>query len=214
MPKNVIFIITIMLDVIAVASVIYFTMRGKRRGLIRTVAGLAVLIISFWGAGFLADSTAPTLSRTFVEPRMENWLSPKIISANATTPAQFANTLISIGIPKELAKSVSNSAPISDLILNASKTISEKITWGVLGLLYFLLILVLMRLVVRMLDQLFNLPVLSFVNALGGAICGAALGYFLIMIIATILINLNLGLTKELASGTKVLNFILTSNPF
>lgn len=201
------------LDIIIVGLFILFACRGKRRGLIKTVAGILVLILAFFGAGILADSTTPAISKTIVEPQITNMLTPKVESLNETTPRSFEKMLVDMGVPRDLAHNITESSPISEMLLNASKTLGEKLTYAVLCLLYFIVLLLALNLIVRLIDGIFKIPVLSFVNQLGGLLCGLIFGYLFIMIVGNILKSTGFIINNDTLMQTRILKYILLTNP-
>lgn len=214
MPFQFHFPFPIVLDVIAVAILLFFLWRGKRRGFIKTIAGILILILAFTGAGLLAKSTAPAISEAFVTPRIAEFLTPKAEALPDSTPGAFYNMLLDIGVPESLAQSITDSSPMNDMLLNASKTLGEKVTYALLCLIYFIALLILLKFIFRLLDRVFDLPVLNFVNTLGGLLCGGILGYLLLMLLGTILLNAGLFLDQTTLSQTYILKFIINTNPF
>lgn len=202
----------ILLDLIVVAILIFSLWSGQRRGLIKTISGILILALAFCGAGFLAKSTAPGISKSFVEPYVSDFLTPKVTDAD--TPNAFYETLLNIGVPEKLAQQICDSSPMSDILLNATTTLSEKLTFGILCLLYFIVLLIVLKLVFKLLDHIFDLPVLNFINGLGGLIFGGIWGYLLIMLLGTIFLNVGLFFDRATLSQTYILNFIISTNPF
>ena len=66
----------------------------------------------------------------------------------------------------------------------------------------------------HLLDRVFDLPVLSLVNGLGGALFGGVLGYLLILILGSILLKTGLLFDEDILAQTKILAPVLQSNPF
>ena len=204
----------VLLDAAAVIIFLFFLWRGKRRGLIKTVAGILVLLLAFWGAGVLAESTAPAISEKLVTPQVEKFLAPKAESLHATTPGAFYQMLLDVGVPDALARSITDSSPVNELLLSASKTLGERLTYALLCLLYFIALMLIFKFLFHLLDRVFDLPVLSLVNGLGGALFGGVLGYLLILILGSILLKTGLLFDEEILAQTKILAPVLQSNPF
>lgn len=214
MPVKLNFPFPIVLDIITVALLLFFLWRGKRRGLIKTIAGILVLILAFVGAGLLAKSTAPAISEKLVTPHVTEFLTPKAAGLSDATPGAFYEMLLTLGIPESLAQNITDSSPMSDMLLNASKTIGEKVTYALLCLIYFIALLLILKCIFGLLDRVFDLPILSFVNGLGGLLCGGIWGYLFIMLLGTIFLNAGLFFDRSTLSQTHILGFIISTNPF
>lgn len=202
----------LIIDAVVALLLLFFIWRGRRRGLIKTVAGILVIVIAFSLAGFLANKTAEPIAARYVSPAVSDFLAPK--AEETETSLDFKNMLLKIGVPETLAESIVSSSPFGELLTNATKTLSQKLTYAILFLVYFVLLVLILKLIVKLIDRIFDLPVLNFINSLGGLLCGAILGYLLVLITAIILINLGVLLDAETLENTYILRFIVSSNPF
>ena len=204
----------IIIDVVAVLLFLFFLWRGKRRGFIKTFAGILALILAFWGAGVLADYTAPAISEKYVTPWVSDFIAPKVEAENPETPTEFEALLIEIGVPEGMASDLITARPVAELAENASVTLSEKLTYAILCLVYFILLLLVLKLLFRVVDKIFDLPVLNFANSTLGLICGGIFGFLFIYLLMTIMLKTNFILNEQLISETYVLRTIAELNPF
>ncbi len=202
----------LIIDAVVALLLLFFIWRGKRRGLIKTVAGIFVIVIAFSLAGFLANKTAEPIAERFVSPAVSDFLTPK--TENVENSLDFKNMLVKIGVPEKLSESIVSSSPFGELLSNATKTLSQKLTYALLYLVYFILLVLILKLLVKLIDRIFDLPVLNFINSLGGLITGAIFGYLLILVTAIILINLGVLIDANTLESTHILRFIVSSNPF
>ncbi len=202
----------LIIDIAAAALLHFFAWRGKRRGLIKTIAGILVIVLAFPLAGFLADKTADPIAEKFVTPAVSDFLAPKAEETEST--AEFEAMLERIGVPESIVDSIISSSPVSELLTNATKTLSQKLTYALLYLIYFILLVLVFKLLIKLIDKIFDLPVLNFINSFGGLICGAILGYLLVLTTAIILINLGVLLDSQTIQSTHLLRFIISTNPF
>ena len=62
---------TVIIDIIVAAVLLAFVILGARRGLFRSVAGLAILVVSLVGANMAADSLTP-MAAGIMQPAIEN----------------------------------------------------------------------------------------------------------------------------------------------
>lgn len=203
----------IILDVVAVLLFLFFLWRGKKRGFIKTVAGILALILAFWGTGILVDAVAPTVSENYVTPWVEDFLSPKVEEQNPETPTEFEELLIGAGVPETMAEDLITARPISELLSSASRGLANAATEAVLYLIFFIVLLILLKLIFKVIDKIFDLPVLNFANSTLGLICGGILGFLFIYLGSVILLKVGV-LDSTVLGDTYVLRAILDFNLF
>jgi uncharacterized membrane protein required for colicin V production len=218
------YLVPLAADIITVAVLILFALRGRKRGLLRTVAGILVLIIAYFGAGQLSELTTPYLSKNYVEPRIRDYIMPKSQEAADTAVGGISETisqmLLKIGIPQNaVTEAVGNfdwstDEKINGAIDGISGAIAQKVTFAVSCLLYFILLLILLSLLVRLVNLITKIPGLNFINKTGGLILGLLLGYITLTITVTILTNTGILLSKDIVDKTVILRNISGFNPF
>ena len=93
------------IDIAALVVLIVFTVYGAWRGLIKTVAALALTIVTLVGAALIANTFATPLAEQ-VAPRMEDWVTAQVTQALSTSD-----------VPDLAAKASRGS--VGDLSLNA-----------------------------------------------------------------------------------------------
>ena len=199
-------------DIVTVLILLFFIWRGKSRGLIKSIAGVLVLILALYGANFIADHAVEPVSDRFVAPFVSDFLAPKL--SDASSAEDFSQALKSIGVSEKFASDIISASPINNLLSGAVNYISLKITTIALWIICFIVLLIVLKLVSKLVIGIFKLPVLNFANSLGGIIFGALLGYIIISVAAIILINFGAISDSEIISQTHVLRFIINSNPF
>lgn len=218
----------VLVDVIAVFFLIFFALRGRKRGLIRTLTGILALVIAFWGAGILAQQTSPYLSSKYVEPWIYNAVLPTVSESQSVTAvpdseAEVTETLggafKEIGIPRGAIQSFFNDFVINltdsleHIVENASKSIGYKLTYAILFLLYFLLLYLLLRLAAKLVELLAKIPGINFVNKTLGLLLGLISGYLVVLILSFILTTTGVFLTPQLVSETYVLQYLVNFSP-
>jgi uncharacterized membrane protein required for colicin V production len=206
------YLVPLAADIITVAVLILFALRGRKRGLLRTVAGILVLIIAYFGAGQLSELTTPYLSKNYVEEAADT-----AVGGISETISQM---LLKIGIPQNaVTEAVGNfdwstDEKINGAIDGISGAIAQKVTFAVSCLLYFILLLILLSLLVRLVNLITKIPGLNFINKTGGLILGLLLGYITLTITVTILTNTGILLSKDIVDKTVILRNISGFNPF
>ena len=93
------------IDIAALVVLIVFTVYGAWRGLIKTVAALALTIVTLVGAALIANTFATPLAEQ-VAPKMEDWVTAQVTQALSTSD-----------VPDLAAKASRGS--VGDLSLNA-----------------------------------------------------------------------------------------------
>lgn len=218
---------TLIVDILAVAILVIFAIRGRKRGLIKTVAGILALVLAFWGASFLAEQTTPYLSEKYVEPWLYDSIMPEISTGTepAAPPATEAaatdsigNALSSIGFSDSFISSffsdfaISLSDSMSQITSNVSQTLGSKITYAVLFIVFFLVLYLLFRLLANLINLLAKIPGINFVNRTLGLILGLIFGFLTILVLSYILTKIGI-LSPEQISDTYVLRFLLSISP-
>jgi len=215
-------------DLIAIFVLVFFALRGRKRGLVRTLIGILALVIAFWGAGVLAQQTSPYLSSKYVEPWIYNSVLPTVsetesVTATPESEEEVTETLGSafkeIGIPGSTTQSFLNDFTVNltdsleRIVESAAKSIGYKLTYALLFLLYFLILYLLLRIAGKFLQLLAKIPGINFINRTLGLILGLIFGYLIVLVLSYILTTTGFLLTPQLVSQTYVLHFLVTFSP-
>lgn len=226
--QNVNFSFSLISDIIVVLLLIAFAFLGRRRGFVKMISGVLVLILSITAAGMLSKWTTPYLSETFVEPKVCELLLPEVANAESETPPEetksndaspFSSVLLKLGLSSDSLTSAIDTlkndaaASVENAVSSLSSSVSVKATYTITFVIYFLICLLVFSLLARVLNLATKLPVINFFNRTGGFIVGAVWGYLLILVAASLLCKFRILITPELCERTVVLNFILTKNP-
>ncbi|MBO4898128.1 MAG: CvpA family protein [Clostridia bacterium] len=154
-------------DVILVLFVIAMAYFGKKRGLVKTLIG------------FLSSIIASVLSY---------FLTP--FAVDAIKPTQFYENLVS-GIaekvsPDEINSSAAMPENLSDAVKNAgdkaTSVLAEHIAAILVGIAVFFIIIVLLKVIMSLLTNVFELPVLKQINSVGGFVFGLLLSLVLLYV--------------------------------
>ena len=167
---------------------------GAKRGLIRSLTGLAVVVVSFLVAAELANAlTAPITD--VVAPKVEESLVQSFREAlerektDNTLYESFSELLKKYNVPEERVRTLLAPlrADMGEITGAAQEKVAESfraaisagvyavVRGAVHALLLFVLYVVLrivLELVLRALDLIFDLPVLNTLNTVGGALLG------------------------------------------
>lgn len=210
-------------DIITVAVLVFSALRGRHRGLIKTLTGIIALILAFSLAGFLAKETTPYIADKYVSPYITsavNYKTEELSESNtATSPDSAVDIFIKLGISEEIVGDA-----VSDFtdamtksfikpIVAMTNSVAYKITYSVLFVIYFILSLLILLFLLKIVNLASKIPGINFINKTLGLILGLILGYLIVMVLSFILLKLGIGLTDELVSSTSVLKFIMNFSP-
>ena len=201
----------VIIDIIAAALLIGFTICGARRGLFRALAGLLIVVLALAGARFAANALAPPAARwaepaiqRYVEKRLDEAL-PEAGEAEELLPEELLGLLGVAGVHLEdLADRARESVRETgaDILTAVARSVTESLFYGAIQVLAFLLLVVLLNLAAKAMDLALRLPVLHTANALGGAAAGLVEGALAVWLL--VLLARRLGLSPE---GSYLLQF-------
>lgn len=158
-------------------------LNGFRRGMIRTLAAMLSLIVSVivvylvnpYVAEFLENHT-PVYEQ--IEMKCEETFQD--IAKKQTENVQ-QEIIQKIGIPESFASTLEVGENFTEsAVVPLAETTAHAIVNGVSFVITFFALSILLRILLGLLDGLFRLPVLSFVNRLAGGIIGGAQGLLLL----------------------------------
>ena len=221
-------------DIVALAILVFALWRGWRKGLLLSLCGLAVTLVAFFGAGFLAD--------TLDEP-VANAIQPKLAQAIEENVLEYLEThfnpLAPIGDPENAkvnmwdgmremggfyawcADSVEDTVnqfdrhlDHSEMFAIAANQVATQLAHRVLFLVSFVLLALLCTLLLHALDLVARLPGLNFCNQLGGGVIGLAKGVIILYVVIACLRLFSGLITPEVEENTVVLKFFLRFDPF
>ncbi len=211
-------------DVIVAAVLAFFIWRGWHKGLLLSLCGLAVVVVSFLCAGFLADTLddplADALTPQFTQRIEEQFSAHAAQQGPDAPPRSLADTLREMGglyaVAADTLEDVDDA--IGDDIHAAATYAANAVASGIVHIvvfaLAFLLLVILLTLLLRGLDLVAKLPGLNFCNQLGGGVIGLVKGV-IILYVAIACLRLFSGLiTPEVEENTTVLKFFLRFDPF
>lgn len=201
----------VIIDIIAAALLIGFTICGARRGLFRALAGLLIVVLALAGARFAANALAPPAVKwaepaiqRYVEKRLDEAL-PEAGEAEELLPEELLGLLGVAGVHLEdLADRARESVRETgaDILTAVARSVTESLFYGAIQVLAFLLLVVLLNLAAKAMDLALRLPVLHTANALGGAAAGLVEGALAVWLL--VLLARRLGLSPE---GSYLLQF-------
>ena len=188
----------VIIDAIAVAVLAGFAVLGAWKGLLRTLAGLLVVVLSLAGAGIIASALsgpAAKLVAPMIEKRIEARLDeaiqaqlPGTLPGDGAEELPLADLLDLLGVDQARRDALTGRAQETIRDTGASlaaaviESAARSVLYGALYMISFVLLSAGLHLLVRMLDAVLKLPGLHGLNALGGGLVGLAEGALLLFL--------------------------------
>ena len=199
--------IPVIIDIIAAAVLLGFTVYGARRGLFRALAGLLIVAAALIGARMAAETLVPPvmdLSRPLIQRHVEKELEQALgDQVEVSMPEEPEALLALLGVDEarlaELAEQVRRTIQETGATILAAvaESLAEPVLYSLLFLLAFLLLTAALRLAARLLDLALKLPVLHGANALGGVAVGLLEGLVVLAVAALVLKRLDVPLAES-----------------
>ena len=211
------------IDGIIVVALIAGIVFGAKRGLFRSLMGLLAGIAALVGALWLADMlTAPVADIAY--PFVENAVIERLAPKGAELPADgWSETLLGsleeFGVDAQSVRDLLAGArgTVAEnyraAIAEAARAMVESIVHAALLLVLYIALLIVLKLLVLALDHAFDLPVLSTLNGVGGAVLGVAEAVLLLYVAVYITARLGWGAVTDHADDTYLLPIFLNHSP-
>ena len=221
----------VIIDVIAAAVLIAAVAWGAHRGLFRSLAGLAVVIVALVGAAVIANALAGPAAR-LVTPLIRESIETKVDEAMAQQSQEvqmpeadvdegfeIADLLALMGLDEDVRDSLvqQTEEKIQDtgisLAMAVVESVAESILYAALFLISFVVLTILLKLLIRALDLVLQLPGLHLVNSLGGAAIGLVEGALVLFLAIWVLRRFGVSFETDTVSATHILRFFATHTP-
>ncbi len=206
-------------DVVVLAILVFALWRGWHKGLLLSLCGLAVVVVSFLCAGFLADTLDDPLSQSLtpkLTERIEEQFNAAAQQDPGAPPQSLADTLREMGGLYAVAADTLDDVgdDIHAAATQAAQAVATSIVYIIVFALAFLLLVILLTLLLHGLDLVAKLPGLNFFNQLGGGVIGLIKGVIILYVVIACLRLFSGLITPEVEENTTVLKFFLRFDPF
>ena len=165
-------------DILVLAALIAAAWLGAKRGLLKSLAGLLIVVVALLGASWAADHLSEPVMR-WVEPRVTQRVEQKIEESHAADAGQMLQALSFRGDSlQKLLDTVSQRVQETgeSLIRAVSLSVARSVASTAVYVVSFLVLLALLWLLMKPLNAIVTrLPLVSTVNGLGGAFQAQAL---------------------------------------
>lgn len=216
------------IDLAIVAILLASYLRGRKKGLILTLCGLAAFFVALFGARFFSQQLSP-MAADALTPHFSSMVEQNT-DLDSTgqldqllTEGEGENLLVdvlkAVGLYEPFADSVRDllgqqaANAVTDAATALARAIAEVVASVVIFILAFLLILVLWFLLSRLLNLAARLPLIRGLNRLLGGILGLGQGALLLFFAAWTLRLCGGVIPAEIVDASTVLKFFMTANP-
>ena len=217
------------LDLILLAILAVFTIRGASRGLLLSLCGLLAVLVAFVGAGFVADLLAPRVADALephfaaaIQERLDAQLEAALQEGAAPGEVPLSDLteiLRDMGLYQSAVDAIDRAVEqgmtgaAAGAAAAVAASIAGSVAYALLFVAAFVVILVLWTLLSHALDLVTRLPGLHALNRTGGALLGLLKGCAILFLCAWALRYLGRVLPEEVVEQTRLLRFFLTTNP-
>ncbi len=206
-------------DAVVLAILVFALWRGWHKGLLLSLCGLAVVVVSFLCAGFLADTLDDPLAQSLtpkLTERIEEQFNTAAQQDPGAPPQSLADTLREMGGLYAVAADTLDDVgdDVHAAATQAAQAVATSIVYIIVFALAFLLLVILLTLLLHGLDLVARLPGLHFCNQLGGGVIGLVKGVIILYVVIACLRLFSGLITPEVEENTVVLKFFLRFDPF
>ena len=202
-------------DVVIAAALVLAVVVGAHKGLVKSLAGVVIVVGAFIGASFVANA--------FAEPVAE-WLGPVIeenmmekLTGQETADAEslleslhFSGERLQQMVDEVMGKVKETGA---DLLSAVTDSVAHSVAYAGVYLVAFLALLVLLWLLMKPVELVVKLPLLRTVNAVGGGALGLVWGALLVFLVVWLLQRFDILLTPDMVEDSALLRFFATNSP-
>ena len=194
--------------VVLIAAVIY----GAHRGLFRALAGLAVVIVALVGAAIIANTLAAPAAR-LVTPLIREQIETKVDEAMArqSQEVQMPDEDVRNSLASQTQEKIQDTGV--SLVMAVVESLAQSILYAALFLVSFVGLTILLKLLIRAMDLVLQLPGLHLVNSLGGAVIGLIEGALVLFLAIWVLRRFGVSFETDTVSATHILRFFATHTP-
>lgn len=215
-------------DAVILILLLFFFLRGRKKGLVLTLCGLASIFIALFGARMASDCLAPTVADMLaprfspvIEEQLDNGLEEKLdeLLSSGEDGNLLVDLLTRFGVYDEVSTAIENmvsgqtAQTIADVAFSLAHAVAEVVAGVLVFVVAFLAIMVLWFFLSHALDLAARLPVINGLNRTLGGLFGLLEGMLLLFLIAWVMRLLGGVIPQETVEQTTLLNFFCTTNP-
>ena len=216
-------------DLVVAAILLFFYLRGRKKGLILTLCGLVAIFVAFAGAHIISEALTPTVAdaltprfSTLIEERLGDSLDGKLdtlLDAEGEGNKLIADLLKTFGIYDKVANAIRDTVTgeaaqtVADVALSLARAVAEVVAGVLIFVVAFLVIFAGWFLLSHGLDLAARLPVIHGLNRLLGGLFGLGEGMLILFLLAWVLRVMGGIIPQDVVEQTTILRFFYTTNP-
>lgn len=215
----------VLIDVILLATLLFFVLMGAKRGFILTLCSLVAVVVALVGANLAADTLSPKVADA-IRPRLEQAIQESL-EEKALEVGMSAADMDVLAVLKEkgglyewAADAVGDVLHSSDLIpsaasiaANTAAALAQQLARGLIFLVAFLLVLLAWTLLSHALDLVAKLPGINGLNRTLGAALGFLKGLVVLYLASWVLCTLTGFIPPETAEKTRLMALLIHYDP-
>lgn len=207
---------SVIADILVLAALIVSAVVGARRGLLKSLASLLIVVVSLLGAAWAADHLSEPVMR-WVEPRVTQRVEQIVQDSQPADAGQMLQALSfrGTGLQKMMDNVQHRVQETGETLIRAVVlSVTRSVAGTAVYVVSFLVLLALLWLLMKPLNALVTrLPLISTVNGLGGAALGLVCGGLVLFVAVWAMQRFGWLLTPELIDGTNLLKFFAAQTP-
>ena len=223
----------VIIDIFVVVFLVAFTIYGAKRGLLRSLAGIVILVVALVGAGMVATSFSGPVAKV-VSPLLEKQIAQKVETVleaqlepaepdSTIDPSQIQELLAQLGIEEEVWDTMTEE--IRSGMENTGGVLAEAVTgvvvenlvhsllYGILYVIAFVLLMLLLHVLLGAMGLVMKLPGLNLLNTVGGGLLGLIEGATLLFLAVWVGRRLGISFETELLAEAHILRIFTTHTP-
>lgn len=203
-------------DVVIAGALALFVLIGAKKGLVKSLSGLIIVVGAFIGAAFVAELLAEPVAQWLgpvIEENIQEKLTAQDTQADAESLlAQFHFRGESLQqMAQEVLEKVKETG--MDLVSAVTDSVARSVAYAAVYLAAFVALLLVLWLAMKPVHLLTKLPLLRTANALGGGALGLVWGALLVFLAVWVMLRFDWVLTEEMVDGSRLLHFFATNSP-
>ncbi len=187
---------SILLDVIIVAIVVLYALRGWRKGFFRSLMGLIGAMIALVAALTVSRFLSQWIFDAFIRTPLAASITQTMAETGASTASgimsalpQFLRELVGWtgNSAQELQNLISSSAgPAADILVNIISPLVINLIMIVAAIVLFIIFLIIVRLLLRLLNKVTKVPVIKQLNGILGFLLGIGKGIIIVWMLCAL----------------------------
>lgn len=202
-------------DVVIALLLVAAAAIGAWKGLVKSLAGVIIVVTAFIGASFVANALAEPVAQ-WLGPVIEERIVEKLTTENTADAQSMLEAFHFDGESlQQMVDEVTGKVKETgmELLHAVTDSVAYSVAYAAVYLVAFLLLLLVVWLLLKPVHLLVKLPVLRTVNALGGCALGLVWGVLLVFLAVWLLQRFDLLLTAEMVENSLLLHFFANNSP-